>query len=99
MAYKLAQTLPFDATVASNAVWHLVELDCPPQTQFTQIIRQSENSNSNTIQSRCILQLGEGRFLITDIRAAMKRLVAPDGCVMLAESSTMWSVYRGNEVQ
>ncbi|KAG1712608.1 hypothetical protein DVH05_000350 [Phytophthora capsici] len=92
MEYKCVQVLPFDNVVASEAVWNLVGV-CNRQ-KLSQVVRRSENTYST--RSRIKLHLDQDTMLFAHVCTVIKRHAVREGIVMLGESSTNWSAFRGD---
>ncbi|KAI9990852.1 hypothetical protein PInf_018468 [Phytophthora infestans] len=93
MVYKSAQILPFDEEATSNAMWSFLDVRKMPQ-KVLRIVRRSQDTH--VVKSRFMLRLDQDSYLLAHTDSVMKRYIILEDRVMLGESSTSWSAYRGD---
>ncbi|KAG6948585.1 hypothetical protein JG688_00015025 [Phytophthora aleatoria] len=93
MEYKSAQVLPFDDVAASNAIWNIIDVGRMPQ-KVSQIVRRSEDTY--VVKSCFLLRRDQDTYLLAHADSVIKRHTVPEGRIMLGESTTKWSAYRGD---
>ncbi|ETP11204.1 hypothetical protein F441_13263, partial [Phytophthora nicotianae CJ01A1] len=94
MEYKSVQMLPFDDEAVSSAMWSFIHQHKMPQGKVSHIVRRSKNTY--VFNSRVVLRLDNDTHLLAYSDSVMKRDTVSEGTVMLGESSTRWSAYRGD---
>ncbi|KAG3091277.1 hypothetical protein PI124_g11204 [Phytophthora idaei] len=93
MEYKSVQVVPFDDVAASNAIWNIIDVGRMPQ-KVSQIVRRSEDTY--VVKSCFLLRRDQDTYLLAHADSVMKRHTVPEGRIMLGESTTKWSAYRGD---